>query len=156
MIDNAGESGLEFVPENCFAVIEYVPSPSAAILFVEMFFPLSGFILGPQVLKVVRESRNFPTFLVRRWMRTLPLYFLGLAGVAVLTHNFGVAEFWKYFTFIKFVNGQYADNNFYSIAWSLAVEEYYYILFPLVLMLPGDRVKEKTIAFLAIGLIVKH
>ena len=127
-----------------------------AVLFVEMFFPLSGFILAPQVLRIYRERRSLPIFLMRRWMRTIPLYMLGLFCIAAMTYNLSSPEFNKYLFFYNFLNIDYLTNNFYPVSWSLAVEEYYYIIFPLFLFfLPIKNLVNKTLLFIGVGLLIK-
>ena len=56
-------------------------------LGVELFFVLGGFLIGGLLLDVAERSptlRGCFTFLVRRWMRTLPLYILWIAVLMVL------------------------------------------------------------------------
>ena len=58
-----------------------------SITAVEVFFVLSGFVLGPQIVLCARR-RNWATlrtFLLRRWMRTIPSYL-----VALLAHFGGL------------------------------------------------------------------
>ena len=49
-----------------------------SIIFVEFFFVLSGFVLYPQLLKVIDNKKNLLVFYKRRWIRTLPLYIIVL------------------------------------------------------------------------------
>lgn len=128
----------------------------AAIIFVEMFFPLSGFILAPQVLRVEKNRKSLPIFLVRRWMRTIPLYLLGLFLMAVVTLNLSSPQFKEYLFFYYFLLPGYGENNFYPISWSLAAEEYYYIIAPLFMIaLPRFSVKQKICFFLIGAFIFK-
>ena len=62
------------------AYMEYM-----SLLFVEFFFVLSGFVLYPQLLKVINNSKNLIIFYKRRWMRTLPLFIAVLILISVLT-----------------------------------------------------------------------
>src|SRR5690348_1983098 len=66
------------------------PPPPLAVtlgyLGVELFFILSGFLIGRILIRVAEGKpgyRDWLTFLCRRWMRTLPLYFLWLAILLV-------------------------------------------------------------------------
>ncbi|MEO8340127.1 MAG: acyltransferase [Nitrospirota bacterium] len=131
-------------------------SEFSAVIFVEMFFPLSGFILAPQVLRIYQDRGSFKIFLMRRWIRTIPLYILGLICVGFMTFNLSSPQFKQYFLFYHFLSTGYSINNFYPVSWSLAVEEYYYILFPLfVFALPVGNLKSKTLAFIALGFGIK-
>jgi peptidoglycan/LPS O-acetylase OafA/YrhL len=110
-----------------------------AFLGVELFFVLSGFLVGGLLLDELEANRDAPGrgwvlhFWSRRWLRTLPNYYL------VLGLNFGfvalvaqpLPESWPlYFLFSQ--NLVSAHPNFFGEAWSLAVEEWFYLLAPLV------------------------
>jgi peptidoglycan/LPS O-acetylase OafA/YrhL len=47
-----------------------------SVLAVEVFFVLSGFVLGPQILRCLHsgQASDLGVFLARRWMRTIPPY----------------------------------------------------------------------------------
>jgi len=116
-----------FVFNNVF--MEYV-----SILFVECFFVLSGFVLYPQLLKVLNNSKNLIIFFKRRWMRTLPLFVIILISVSALTGNLLNTDFFKYFFLIQKTLPELIQNDYYPVAWSLSIEEFYYIVFPLILI----------------------
>jgi peptidoglycan/LPS O-acetylase OafA/YrhL len=104
---------------------------ASAIAGVEVFFVLSGFVLAPQIVDWVvgRPWRNLGVFLVRRWMRTIPPYVVALIVIALMTGNLLTADFVRYLFYVEnlFVSANRID--FYPIAWSLAVEEWFYALF---------------------------
>ena len=102
-----------------------------AAFFVELFFPLSGFVLAPQVLRVSASIRNLPVFYYRRWFRTLPPYWIALSLAAILAAAWFSCDFWMYASFLQDVGHWKPSVPFYSVAWSLAVEEWFYLLFPL-------------------------
>lgn len=102
----------------------------SATLAVEIFFPLSGFVLAEQLNRVVNNRRGYRTFLVRRWMRTLPPYIVGLVAITVLLGESVDRNFFSYLFFFKYAFSGYSSGDYYPIAWSLAVEEWYYIAFP--------------------------
>ncbi len=106
------------------------------VVGVELFFVLSGFLIGRQLLNVGEGTQSIGNFWARRWFRTLPNYylFLGLnfalyiyvfkrpAGdlsLLVFSHNL-VAPF---------------TDAFFAESWSLAVEEWFYLLAPLLVFL---------------------
>jgi peptidoglycan/LPS O-acetylase OafA/YrhL len=111
---------------------------------VTVFFFLSGYLITT-LLRVeadVRGRISVPDFYVRRAIRILPpLYVvLGLAVVATASGLFAAemsrrgvlstATFWaNYFIIIDGRDGLPAGMN---ALWSLAVEEHYYLLFPLL------------------------
>jgi peptidoglycan/LPS O-acetylase OafA/YrhL len=102
-----------------------------AAFFVELFFPLSGFVLAPQVLRVAASIRNLPVFYFRRWFRTLPPYWIALSLAAIVAGAWFSWDFWMYASFLQDVGHWKPSIAFYPVAWSLAVEEWFYLLFPL-------------------------
>ncbi len=107
-----------------------------SIFAVEIFFVLSGFVLGGQ-LDLCFEKRNFNTlkvFFLRRWSRTIPIFFVVLFLLAVVNDNIFEKSFIEYLTFTFSFLSYEENNNFFMAAWSLAVEEWFYIIFPLILV----------------------
>jgi peptidoglycan/LPS O-acetylase OafA/YrhL len=109
---------------------------SLSVMAVEVFFVLSGFVLAPQILLVLsmRSPGNLPIFLVRRWMRTVPPYVVALLLVSALAGALGTADFWRYLFYVQNLLRQYNERDYYSIAWSLSVEEWFYLTFPLFML----------------------
>jgi len=104
---------------------------------VSMFFVLSGFLIGGILIRALeRDGATMATLLhfwIRRWFRTLPNYFLILLVLSVLCYqvydrNFLTTE---YVLFLQ--NFNKPSPPFFSEAWSLCVEEWFYFLVPLVL-----------------------
>lgn len=121
-------------------------------LFVEFFFILSGFVLAPQILRVFKNKKNLMIFYKRRWIRTLPLYFLFLFLISFIFNKIGTEDFFKYFFFIQDFFPNYLKNNYYPIVWSLSVEEFFYLLFPLIIIFFNKNlcIKKLFIFFLVI------
>jgi peptidoglycan/LPS O-acetylase OafA/YrhL len=92
---------------------------------------LSGFVLAPQIVDWVvgRPWRNLGVFLVRRWMRTIPPYVVALVVIAILTGNLMTADFVRYLFYVENLFSSANHVDFYPVAWSLAVEEWFYLLF---------------------------
>jgi len=110
---------------------------------VDLFFVLSGYLIGGILIKLVKDTgttwrTRAITFWSRRFLRTLPAYYLFLllniglvaAGVrnGVLNHNAPA-----YFVFLQ--NVWKPIDLFFWESWSLVVEEWFYVLFPLLLAL---------------------
>ncbi len=131
---------------------------SFAIAGVEVFFVLSGFVLAPQIVDwVVGKSwRNLGVFLIRRWMRTIPPYVVALVVIAALTGNLMTADFVRYLFYVENLFSSANHVDFYPVAWSLAVEEWFYVLFAPALFLVarllgrGDRRLQVAFAILVI------
>lgn len=107
---------------------------------VELFFALSGFLIVGGLLRQLAQRpvlsrRDVITFWQRRWWRTLPNY-----GVFLLLNvtlfaawfNAPVADA-RYLLFVQ--NLAWPHPNAMAEAWSLAVEEWFYLLLPLLLVL---------------------
>ncbi len=123
-----------------------------SLLFVEWFFVLSGFVLYPQLVKVLNDNRHLKTFYVRRWVRTLPLYALALLCAAMVTQNLLNADFFKFLVFAQKLLPEFVSDDFYPVAWSLSVEEYFYLVFPLFLLLLSKQDFIKKVMLLFVGM----
>ncbi len=110
---------------------------SIAIISVEVFFVLSGFVLAPQILYCLGGDfiHRFRIFLVRRWVRTVPPYLLALILTTILTDNLSSGAFHGYLVFLNNFLRVEDSSNYFPIAWSLAVEEWFYLFFPLFMIL---------------------
>ena len=78
---------------------------------------------------VGKPWRNLGVFLVRRWMRTIPPYVVALIVIAMLTGNLMTADFVRYLFYVENLFRSANHVDFYPVAWSLAVEEWFYVLF---------------------------
>lgn len=115
----------------------YTPRYSIAVLGtlgVDLFFVLSGFLIGRLLIDVVQRAPSFANlriFLVRRWMRTLPLYIVWLfVSLIVTPPSDGFAShFFRYLVFMQNLAWPMPNSNWFAVSWSLAVEEWFYLLF---------------------------
>ena len=131
---------------------------AVAISGVEVFFVLSGFVLAPQIVDWVigKPWRNLGVFLARRWMRTIPPYLVALAAVALMTGSFFSADCLRYAFYVENLYKAVNAADFYPVAWSLAVEEWFYLLFAPLLFVVGralgrsDRKLDVVVALLVI------
>jgi peptidoglycan/LPS O-acetylase OafA/YrhL/lysophospholipase L1-like esterase len=150
------------IPHYLTANAPFQPFAEAfAIAGVEVFFVLSGFVLAPQIVDWVvgKPWRNLGVFLVRRWMRTIPPYVVALIVVAVLTGSLITADFARYLFYVENLFSSANHVDFYPVAWSLAVEEWFYVLFaPALFVVAGllgrrDRRLEAIFAVLVIVVV---
>lgn len=119
---------------------------------VDMFFVLSGFLIGGILLKSKNSKHYFKTFYIRRITRIFPLcyllIFLYLLFVfAGIEGNFpwlteSLMPLWSYAAFTQnYFMGELGTygGNWFAITWSLAIEEQFYLLLPLVIYLVTDK-----------------
>ena len=108
-----------------------------SVTAVEVFFVLSGFVLGPQIVLCAerRDWLTVRTFLVRRWMRTIPSYLVALLAISVIFGELGSGDFFRYAAYVQNLSSQYNVRDYFPVAWSLSVEEWYYVAFPPFLLL---------------------
>lgn len=101
---------------------------------VDLFFVLSGWLLGNVLFKDMLRGKIDPKrFWIRRWMRTLPAYYAVLIFTIlqqILTKENPVLGL-DYFVFIQNYN---PPMQIFSVSWSLAVEEQFYLFIPLFLL----------------------
>ena len=131
-----------------------------SIISVEVFFVLSGFVLAPQIIFCMRKNQaaNLKVFFLRRWIRTLPPFIFALIGISAISANLFTGEFFKYLFFVRNVFSISNIGDYYAPAWSLAVEEWFYIVFPVFLLLTKKRrlsILAQTLLFVAILLLIK-
>ena len=131
---------------------------------VDLFFVLSGFLIGG-ILMDARESPSyFKTFYARRFFRIIPVYYLWVLAYIVLVaaagpflrahSNSGVIQgpgafVFGYFLFLQnlmVVPLAGLAGAWFAHLWSLAVEEQFYLLSPLVVRILSAR---RLLIFLA-------
>jgi peptidoglycan/LPS O-acetylase OafA/YrhL len=108
---------------------------------VELFFVLSGFLIGQILIRTgtdLARAGNVAFFYTRRWFRTLPLFFLFLIVNLVFerifrAHPVGLSEALSHGFFLRNFAGFHM--TFFPESWSLAIEEWFYLLFPAALWL---------------------
>lgn len=115
---------------------------------VELFFVLSGFLIGQILIRqgpALGRAADVAVFYVRRWFRTLPLFFLFLVINVGLEYQFrhhrvGFGETLSHGFFLRNLTGFHM--SFFPESWSLAIEEWFYLLFPAALWL-GLKVSKR-------------
>jgi peptidoglycan/LPS O-acetylase OafA/YrhL len=103
---------------------------------VDLFFVLSGYLIANQLFAGITrgQSLSLPRFYARRALRTLPVFWLVLAAFMLFPAAMGgrpPPPWWRFLTFTQNI-GLPAGTAF-SHAWSLCVEEQFYLVLPAVL-----------------------
>ena len=126
---------------------------------VEIFFVLSGFLIGSILLSLAPDFNNIrvlPSFWLRRWFRTLPNYYLFIIiNIVLILLLFPKQTIPNIAPYLVFSQNWLWPNplGFFQEAWSLAVEEWFYLLFPISLFLIYRLSKSFTTAFLLSAVI---
>jgi peptidoglycan/LPS O-acetylase OafA/YrhL len=107
---------------------------------VDLFFVLSGYLIGGILIDNRNAPAYFRTFYARRFFRIVPLYLLFL--LATLTTFEGELPIWRYLTFTQ--NFAWVPTGLIGagprvLTWSLAVEEQFYMILPAVVWLLPNR-----------------
>jgi peptidoglycan/LPS O-acetylase OafA/YrhL len=115
-------------------------------LGVDVFFVLSGYLIGSQLFREIDRSGgvNLKAFYLRRAFRIFPAFFLVLGLYAVfpiLRDAPTMQPIWKFATFTVNLGFDPRTGNAFSQAWTLAVEEQFYLVLPLLVLLTHRRVK---------------
>ena len=111
------------------------PVVSYGWMGVDLFFALSGYLIGGQLLApYARGEAGRPgLFYLRRAFRILPAY-LVVVGVYFLWPAFserpGLAPLWRFLTFTWNLDVDFRANKAFSHVWSLCVEEHFYLIAP--------------------------
>lgn len=99
---------------------------------VDLFFVLSGFLIT-RILLFDKQSRTkgcLRQFYLRRAFRIFPIYYLLLTVCAIVATHGAPIPFWVYLN--NFVYIFHGGPGYLRHTWSLAVEEHFYIVFPLL------------------------
>ena len=119
---------------------------------VDLFFVLSGFLITGILLRAKTSVHYFQSFYARRVLRIFPIYYLALIGTLVVQHFFpGIKQFvpqrgmerLSYFIYLQnipgFWQGMRMMTGVWGGYWSLAVEEQFYTVWPLMVRLLSGR-----------------
>ena len=107
---------------------------------VDLFFVLSGYLIGSQLLRpYTRGSQpSIGGFYMRRAFRVLPAYLTVLLfyfAIPVFREAPGLSPAWQFLTFTENFRIEYASDQAFSHVWSLCVEEHFYLVLPLLILL---------------------
>lgn len=138
---------------------------------VDLFFVLSGFLITG-ILIDNREANNYyKVFYIRRITRIFPLYYFFLLIFIILSSSsnnlpvlnqelfINVLPIGSYFLYIQnFYMAIVGDfgNEFLAVTWSLAIEEQFYLLLPLLIRInKPNRFPITVLFFISIPLILR-
>jgi len=135
-------------------------------LGVDIFFVLSGYLIGTELLKAVQagQAPDLRVFYLKRAFRILPVFLLILAVYALfpaLREREAMSPLWRYLTFTLNFGLDARTFGTFTHAWSLCVEEHFYLILPaFVLVLRRFKTPWPAIALavsvLIGGMLLRH
>ena len=125
---------------------------------VDLFFVLSGYLIGTQLLSRLARGHtpSLRTFYLKRALRILPAFLAVLALYFLLP---GIRDesrqpLWRFLTFTMNFGLDYRVTGAFTSAWSLCVEEHFYLLFPLLVLLLSRLRWRGWVVLLSCGVLV--
>lgn len=106
---------------------------------VDLFFVLSGYLIADQLFRTQARTGTvgLRTFYLRRAFRILPAYSVMVALYflfPLIRERATIAPLWKFATFTLNLGLDLRHHGTFSHAWSLCVEEHFYLFLPLILI----------------------
>lgn len=106
---------------------------------VDLFFVLSGYLIGFQLLKEYKQTSeiSFRKFYLKRFFRIIPVYIAVLVlyySLPNMREGSGMPPLWRFLTFTQNLGLNAQTQKSFSHAWSLCIEEQFYLLLPITIM----------------------
>ena len=120
---------------------------------VDLFFILSGFLIGTGLIRNKHSPRLFATFYARRFLRIVPNYYLLIAiffvivnlpyfNSSIFVHRSDVIPWWSYLLMVHNIfmgRMNTLGSNAVNVTWSIGIEEQFYLFFPLIVYFSPKR-----------------
>lgn len=164
--------GLAVLDVMLYHAIDMVPRLHLRIFFnlgytgVDLFFVLSGFLITGILVQTKADSGYFVNFYARRALRIWPLYyalviftFVVLPWIAPQLKGaiFDLSHPWQSFPFfLQNLTLKHEAFDTLRVTWSLAIEEQFYLVWPLIVWLtPRRMLKHVALAAVLISAMVR-
>jgi peptidoglycan/LPS O-acetylase OafA/YrhL len=131
---------------------------------VDLFFVISGFLITKILLTNKENIQNEKTtiskvlksFYFRRTLRIFPIYYLTIFFLLVINFQ-NTRDVWKWL--VTYTTNFYISNDHpyigsFNHLWSLAVEEQFYLVWPILIFLVPNKYIGRTIISIIIGSIL--
>jgi peptidoglycan/LPS O-acetylase OafA/YrhL len=146
--------------------------PSEGWVGVDLFFVLSGFLITRILVRERGAANYFRAFYARRFVRIFPLYYALLAIAFWVVPRFDVFEarndfwvpgasratawYWLYLSNLETALRGGFQHRFLGITWSLAIEEQFYLTWPLLVWwLPSRRLVPLCVAVIGVAFLLR-
>ncbi len=106
---------------------------------VDLFFVLSGYLIASQLFAGIAEGKgiSLKDFFVKRIFRIIPAYLFIVTiyfCIPAARERSTPAPLWKYLSFTQNLGLDLRAQGTFSHAWSLCIEEQFYLVLPLLLL----------------------
>lgn len=106
---------------------------------VDLFFVLSGFLIASQLFTQVNTQKvlSLKNFFIKRFFRILPAFWVTVAIYFCFSgfhEREGLPSIWRFLTFTQNLGLDIKTYGTFSHAWSLCVEEHFYLVLPFLLV----------------------
>jgi peptidoglycan/LPS O-acetylase OafA/YrhL len=138
----------------------YYSGPDAGWIGVDIFFVLSGFLITNVLLNTTAHAGYYSHFYIRRALRIFPLYYVIIALLALgsllgffqIDPSFPGRQIWYWFYVQNWlIFFRHLPIEVVGHFWSLAVEEQFYLVWPLLILLASRRRLTGSLCVLTIG-----
>ena len=151
-----------------FHLFYYLPASKYGWAGVDLFLVLSGFLITGILLDTVNHPRYWLNFFARRFLRIFPLYYAALTLIILSAYflqpyyssnQLHFHQLWQHqgwlwlyvYNWWEYIHGMPLPARYVSHFWSLAVEEQFYLLWPLLVFVFRDKKLLYLIIFLLIA-----
>ena len=149
--------------------IDFTSFARTGYIFVDMMILISGFLLFLPVARnvvVCEPLENWGVYFRKRSARILPSYFLCIITVFLYelsTHGYGIPTDWHralkdlllHSVFLHtWTLDSYLNSKLNTVLWTLGVEVWFYILFPVIASFIKRRKSEKHCAFSVLRAVI--
>jgi len=104
---------------------------------VDLFFVLSGYLISSHLFEeILSKEVSFKNYFIKRFFRIIPVYLVVLLAYflfPMFREREALAPLWKYLTFTQNIGLDLRYQGTFSHAWSLCIEEQFYLFLPLIL-----------------------
>ncbi|MBC7793434.1 MAG: acyltransferase, partial [Clostridia bacterium] len=126
---------------------------SAGWIGVDLFFVLSGYLIGTHLFRELRTTGRIALqrFYARRAWRILPSYAVVVAiyfALPAIRERSSIAPLWKFATFTQNLGLFRREMGAFTHAWSLCVEEHFYLTLPLLALAANRFVRHRARIFI--------
>ncbi len=136
----------------------FAPAARFGWMGVDLFFVLSGYLIGSQLLRPYLSGQRpgIWRFYRNRFYRVLAAYIVVLALYIFVPWWRAepiLSPLWQFFTFTLNLFIDYPHAAAFSHAWSLCVEEHFYLILPVIVLLMMRRPSLRRTVLLVAALV---